>query len=93
MGALRLCLDRILPPCRERTIKFDLPSIESGADIAAAMKAVTAALAGGIITPGEAEAIARLVDTFIQAIETATDSGWRYNVANVTAWCRAPAER
>jgi hypothetical protein len=39
-------------------------------DIAAAMKAVTAALASGIITPGEAEAIARLVDTFIRAIET-----------------------
>jgi Family of unknown function (DUF5681) len=68
--ALRLCLDRILPPCRERAIKFDLPSIESAADIAAAMKAVTAALAGGIITPGEAETIARLVDTFIRAIET-----------------------
>ena len=70
MGALRLCLDRILPPCRERAIKFDLPSIESAADIAAAMKAVAAALADGIITPGEGEAIARIVDIFVRAIET-----------------------
>ena len=52
--AMRLCLERILPPCRERTVKFALPPIESASDIAAAMKAVTSALAGGAITPGEA---------------------------------------
>jgi hypothetical protein len=40
-AALRLCLERILPPCRERIVKFVLPPIESAADIAAAMKAVT----------------------------------------------------
>jgi Family of unknown function (DUF5681) len=68
--AMRLCLERILPPCRERAVKFALPPIESAADIAAAMKAVAAALADGIITPGEGEAIARLVDTFVRAIET-----------------------
>lgn len=69
-SAMRLCLDRILPPCRERAVEFALPSIESAADIAPAMKAVTAALARGIITPGEGEAIARIVDTFVRAIET-----------------------
>ena len=68
--ALRLCIERILPPCRERAVKFALPPIESAADIAAAMKAVTAALAAGDITPGEAERIAAVVDTFVRAIET-----------------------
>jgi hypothetical protein len=68
--AMRLCLERILPPCRERTVKFALPPIESAADIAAAMKAVTSALAGGAITPGEAATIAVVVDTFVRAIET-----------------------
>ena len=67
---MRLCLERILPPCRERTVKFVLPPIESAADIAAAMKAVTSALAGGAITPGEAATIAAVVDTFVRAIET-----------------------
>jgi hypothetical protein len=66
---MRLCLERILPPCRERTVKFALPPIESAADIAAAMKAVTSALAGGAITPGEAESIAAVVDTFVRAID------------------------
>ena len=34
------------------------------------MKAVTSALAGGAITPGEAATIAAVVDTFVRAIET-----------------------
>ena len=61
--AMRLCLERILRPCRERTVKFALPPIESAPrdkarglkahDIAAAMKAVTSVLASGAITPGD----------------------------------------
>ena len=68
--AMRLCLERVLPPCRERSVKFALPPIESAADIAAAMKAVTSALADGDITPGEAGTIASVVNTFVRAIET-----------------------
>ncbi len=68
--AMRLCIERILPPCRERSIRFALPSIESAADIAPAMKAVTSELAAGVITPGEAATIAAVVDTFVRAIET-----------------------
>jgi hypothetical protein len=33
------------------------------------MKAVTSALASGAITPGEAERIAAVVDTFVRAID------------------------
>ena len=68
--ALRLCIERILPPCRERPVRFTLLPIESSEDISAAMNAVTAALARGIITPGEAERIANVVDTFARAIAT-----------------------
>ena len=67
---MRLCLERILPPCRERTVNFALPPIESAADIAPAMEAVTSALARGMITPAEAATIAAVVDTFVRAIET-----------------------
>ena len=66
--AMRLCLERILP--RDRAVEFALPPIKSAADIARAMGAVTAALAGGLITPGEAQAIARVFTTFVQTIET-----------------------
>ena len=68
--ALRLCVERLLPVCRERAVKFKLLPTESPADIAAAMKEVTAALAAGVITPGEAGRIAGVVDTFVRAIET-----------------------
>jgi hypothetical protein len=66
--AMRLCLERILP--RDRAVKFALPPIKSAADVARAMGAVTAALADGLITPAEGQAIARVVTTFVQTIET-----------------------
>jgi Family of unknown function (DUF5681) len=50
--ALKLCLDRILPPRRERTVRFALPPIASAADLAAALGAVAAAVAEGALTPG-----------------------------------------
>ena len=68
--AMRLCIERLLPPCRERIVKFILPPIESVSDISAAMRAVTSALAKGDLTPGEAATIAGVVETFARAIET-----------------------
>jgi|SRR4051794_28827723 hypothetical protein len=67
---MRLCIERILPLCRERAVKLALPPIESAADIAPAMKAVTSALAAAVITPGEAGTIAAVVDPLFRAIET-----------------------
>src|SRR5438128_12363380 len=32
--ALRLCLERILPPCRDRMVNFALPPIDRPADLA-----------------------------------------------------------
>ena len=68
--ALKLCLERVLAPRRERVVRFALPPIDSAADIARAMGAVTAAVADGALTPGEAGALAQVVDIFVRAIET-----------------------
>jgi hypothetical protein len=78
--ALRLCIERILPPCRERTVKFALPPAEgtlsgqprgvTAQDISTTMNAVSFALAEGVITPDEAERIAIAVDSFARAIDT-----------------------
>ena len=67
--ALRLCLDRILPPRRERPTSFGLPRLQSAADTAAAMAAITAAVAAGEIMLGEATELARLVGAYLKAIE------------------------
>jgi len=67
--ALRLCLDRIIAPRRSRPVHLDLPPVAGPADIAAAMAAVTAAVAGGVITPSERAEVAKVVDTYVRAIE------------------------
>ena len=89
---MRLCLERILPPCRERTVNFVQPPIKSASDIAAAMKAVTSALAAGAITPGEAERIAPVVDTFVRAIET-SDFDRRLQLAEASVAQRNDRDR
>jgi Family of unknown function (DUF5681) len=93
--AMRLCMERVLPPCRERTVKFSLPSIDgtltgetcgpSAHDVSLAMNAVTSALAQGEITPGEAERIAGVVDTFVRAIETTKKEGSGLNLLQILA--------
>jgi hypothetical protein len=83
--AMRLCIERLLPPCRERTVKFTLPPIENVSDISAAMRAVTAALARGDITPGEAATIARVVETFARAIETTRRRGFALDPLQILA--------
>jgi hypothetical protein len=68
--ALRLCLDRIIAPRRTRPVHLELPPIAEPADITAAMAALTTAVAGGVITPGEGAEVAKVVDTYVRALET-----------------------
>ncbi len=46
-----------------------MPPITGAADLAAAMAALTAAAAQGIVTPGEAAQLSQVVETYIRAIE------------------------
>jgi hypothetical protein len=68
--ALRLCIERILRVCRERAVRLALPAIEGASDVSTVANAVTSALARGALTPGEAERIAIVVETFARAIDT-----------------------
>ncbi|GJD54053.1 hypothetical protein OPKNFCMD_6833 [Methylobacterium crusticola] len=67
--ALRLCLDRLLPPRKDRPIRFALPPIETTADLTRATSALLAAVAAGEITPSEAAELGKLVDAHVKAIE------------------------
>jgi hypothetical protein len=71
MAALRLCLDRILPPRKDRPVTFTLPPINSAKDAAATVSAVLAAVATGEITPADAGEISRLIEAYVKAFETA----------------------
>jgi hypothetical protein len=56
---LRHCNDRIIAPQSAQPVRFAMPPIEDAAALAAAMGAVLDAAASGLITPAEAETLAR----------------------------------
>ena len=67
--AMRLCLDRLCPPRRDRHVTFALPPIESAADAVKAGAALVAAVAEGELTLAEAAELAKLVDTVVRSID------------------------
>jgi hypothetical protein len=68
--ALRMCLDRIGPPHRERAVPITLPPVRDAADLAGTMTAIIAAAGEGAISPDEGGRLARLVEIFLRAVET-----------------------
>ena len=66
--ALRLCLERILPPRRDRPIQFRLPRLANAADALAAIEAISAGLAGGDLSESEARALILLIDSFRETL-------------------------
>jgi hypothetical protein len=67
--ALRLCIERLLPPRRDRAVAFNLPKIESAADAVAASGAVLESSSAGILSPSEAAEVMGLIKTHLHAIE------------------------
>jgi hypothetical protein len=70
MSALRLCLDRILPPRRDRPVCFAIPRMNSAEDAVKAMAAIATAVARGELTPNEAAELSRVIEAYVKAIET-----------------------
>jgi hypothetical protein len=70
--ALRLCIDRLIAPRRGRALP--VPAITRAAEVAGILAAITAALADGVITAGEAAELGKLAETFIRVIETTKSS-------------------
>ena len=54
IAALRICMDRLLPPRRHEPVTLDLPSLDKVADTVAATSAIVAAVAAGDLTAAEA---------------------------------------
>jgi hypothetical protein len=67
--ALRLCLERIVPPRRERPVNFTLPEINSVDHAANAMAIITRAVANGELTPTEAAELSRVIEGYVKAVE------------------------
>ncbi len=67
--ALRLCMERICPHRRDRSIKIKMPRVETPQDVLRAVATVVGAVGRGAITPSEGQALASLIETQRKAIE------------------------
>ena len=70
INAARLILERIAPIRKGRPVYLDLPPMQTAGDIAAAMAALTDAMASGDVTPDEAVTVASVFETRRKALET-----------------------
>jgi hypothetical protein len=68
--ALRLCLERVLPPRKDRPITLKLPKVEGAADVIKALSVILETLSKGEITPAEAGALTAMVEVVRKGIET-----------------------
>jgi hypothetical protein len=66
---IRLCLNRLSPPRKDRHIPFVLPAMDTPADALKAVAAITDAVAAGELTPGEAADLSQLVANYAKALE------------------------
>jgi hypothetical protein len=69
LPALRICIDRILPPRRERPVHFTMPELRSVGDASKAISALMSAVAKGELGASEAAELAKLIETYVRAVE------------------------
>lgn len=67
--ALRLVVERILPPRLGRPVALELPSVDSPADASKATQAVLVAMAAGEISPAEATEVLKVVELHVSALD------------------------
>jgi Family of unknown function (DUF5681) len=69
VACLRLCLDRLVPPRRDRPVRFAIPGLNSADDASRAMAAIATAVASSDLTPSEAAELSRVVEAFVQVLQ------------------------
>lgn len=67
--ALRVCLERLIPPARERPIEAKLPPVVKAADLPAAVGRVVELVCAGETTPSEGTKLAELLGGWRAALE------------------------
>ena len=70
MAALKICMDRFLPPCRSQTLSLKLPPIETTDDIRQAYDFLWSAVGAGELSPQELSRLMGLLEGKLKAIET-----------------------
>jgi hypothetical protein len=68
--ALRLCMERLIAPRRDSPIKFNLPAVNTAAEVGQAIGTVLQDVAGGQLTPAEGQMVSAILEDRLKAIET-----------------------
>ena len=74
--ALRLCMDRIAPPMKDRPVVFSLPRMHGAMDASEAAGSVLSAVSEGTLTPIEGTRVMGLIDSYRRTLEL-TDIEYR----------------
>jgi hypothetical protein len=69
--ALRLCIDRLAPPRKDRPLWFELPKMNEARDALKASAAIVEAAASGDLTPSEAAELSKLIEAYTRSLQTA----------------------
>jgi hypothetical protein len=69
MVAMRICMDRFMPPRKDRHVYFDLPKIEKASDAVTASASIVAAVSIGELTPCEAGDLIRIVEGYTRILQ------------------------
>lgn len=69
--ALRLCLDRLIPPRRELPVRFELRKIEKIEDVTNALAELALQMADGSLAPKEAKSAGDVLLNLLGALEIA----------------------
>ena len=70
VGALRMAIERIMPPLRDRLVTLPLEQIETVADLLKAIGVVIADVAKGKLTPTEGSTLVGMLSAMRSAFET-----------------------
>jgi uncharacterized protein DUF5681 len=72
LGAIRMCMDRLLPAAKGESVACDMPPMNNPMDAVAAMTGVFEALRVGDLTSAEADKVAKLVHTWMRTMVVVT---------------------
>ncbi len=70
LQAIKLVLERVLPPRKDALIELELPKVEKAEDVVSAISAIMEAVARGELTPSEGRILTGMVDNLRKGIET-----------------------
>ncbi len=68
--ALRLCMERIYPPRKDRPVTFDMPAVDDAGSVVAAIGAVLLSAGQGALSLTEAQCVVSMIEAQRRCIET-----------------------